>query len=78
MIHASWKMQEDKKDLYKNKNKKDKIRRHTRRLNPVTVVIEVAMVALESASAPRCPTIITDTTCRRYCNTDTATIGAAM
>jgi len=36
------------------------------------------MAALESASAPRCPTIITDTTCRRYCNTDTATIGAAI
>ena len=37
----------------------------------------MAMAVLERASSPRCPTIITDTTCTKYCDRTTATMGAA-
>lgn len=51
----------------------------TRTLNPVTSAKEVAIATPEKeTSTPRCPTIISDTTWRRYCETVTATIGAAM
>jgi len=51
----------------------------TRTLNPVTSAKEVAIATPEKeTSTPRCPTIMSDTTCRRYCETVTATIGAAM
>lgn len=49
-----------------------------KKLNPETLVRAVAVATLESESWPRCPTIITDTTCRRYCSTVTVTIGAAI
>lgn len=51
----------------------------TRTLNPVTSAKEVAIATPEKeTSIPKCPTIIKETTCRRYWDTVTATIGAAM
>ncbi|KAL4324365.1 hypothetical protein GQ457_11G005240 [Hibiscus cannabinus] len=49
----------------------------TRRLKPVTLQNAVAMATPDSASSPRCPAIIIDTTCKRYCDSATATNGAA-
>lgn len=49
----------------------------TRRLQPVTPARDMAMAVLERESSPKWPTIITDITCRRYCDRVTATIGPA-
>ena len=55
----------------------EKRRRLTRRLKPVTLVRAVAMATADSETWPRCPTITTDATCKRYCDTVATTIGAA-
>jgi len=48
-------------------------------MNPVTSAKEVATATPEKdTSTPKCPTIISDTTSIRYCETVTATIGAAI
>lgn len=47
-------------------------------LKPETPTKEVAMAALDKASSPKCPTTITDTTCKLNCNKFTATIGPAI
>ncbi|KAK8630831.1 hypothetical protein V6N13_079603 [Hibiscus sabdariffa] len=44
----------------------------------MTLQKELAIAILESESSPRCPAIIKDVTCRRYCNSDIATKMAAM
>lgn len=54
------------------------MREVTRALKPETVQREVAMATLERESWLRWPTIISDTTSTMYCDTVTATIGAAI
>nr|GMD22572.1 hypothetical protein Iba_chr08aCG12060 [Ipomoea batatas] len=48
-----------------------------RKLNLVTPAIEMAMEVLNRESSPKCPTIITEITCKKYCDKVTATIGPA-
>lgn len=52
--------------------------RLTKRLKAVTVAREVAMAVLERASSPRWPTIMVETTCTKYWDRTTTTIGPAM
>ena len=65
-----------KRNLVDQKKKEEE--EFTRRLKPVTLVREVAMATPEREISSKWPAITMEITWRRYWETATATIGAAM
>lgn len=76
IVDISWKNINiyERKMIEKGKEKE----KLTRRLKPVTLVKELAIATPESESSSIWPAIITATTCNRYWDTLTTTIGTAM